>query len=517
MLTGVLLSVLSAATPLFEPLDYDVVRIDIAALSQPPGTPVTLTLPDGHHHQAVVQGMRVHPNGNRTWSASIADSGWYDGYVLTVTGNEASGLFGTVLTPHGEYRLAPAGDGWRTVSVSAVPAVPDDHGAAEIEPAVQRTSIAAEKAAEPPSEPSSFKVLLLYTDEARAGRSDAQWSAWLDNLMAVTNTAYEQSGIQIEFMLARRERVAATDAGEADAALARLVPTSPAFDAAAFGEVERWRVESGAHFVTLARNTTGSYCGYANILPRCIGSACMDTAVGYSVFSVACPSLVLAHELGHNLGSHHEPGAGPAAQPFAYGHVNAVPVRTVMSVNPAVPRIAKFSSPYLDCNGEPCGVAEVSDNVRSINDARRHIEDWVDKRSVDVAVLDPAVKRGGTAQAHVAMAGLLGGQVDISLWRNGAWVADLHSGPAPSGGLKLSIPADTPVGDGYKLVARATLAPEFTAESAPISVVDPKAAPQPAAPSGGGGGGATGTLLALILSALGLRRFRARRCARAGG
>ncbi|MCA1798158.1 MAG: zinc-dependent metalloprotease [Xanthomonadaceae bacterium] len=517
MLTGVLLFALASAPPIFEPLEYDVARVNIAVLSQPAGTLAALTLPGGLHFEAVVHGVRVHPNGNSTWNASLlhAEQG---GYLLTVTGGEASGLVGTLMTPHGEYRLEPVpGQSWNVVSIDEVRSfVPDDDGARIVEPRAGGPLAAGQKAGAASSDLSVFRILLLYTDEARAERSDAHWGAWLDNLIAVTNSAFEQSGIKVAFELTGHRRVGANDVAEASTLLSEMVPTASAFDAAVFDEVERWRVAAAAHFVTLAKRATGSYCGYANIMPQCDGTgSCLDAAIGYSVISVSCASLVLAHELGHNFGSHHEPGAGPATQPYAYGHVNTVPVRTVMSVNQAAPRIARFSSPELDCNGAPCGVADLSDNTQAINQSRHQVERWISERSVAVSVMKSTVPRGGTVNAHVSLAGLLGGRVDVALWRNGASVAELYSGIAPRGLLALVVPGDVAVGGGYKLVARATLAPEYSAESTQFAVTSVNDPPKPSsgtAPPASGGGGSLGWLQLLLLAAFTARQsVRARR------
>ena len=111
-------------------------------------------------------------------------------------------------------------------------------------------------------------------------------------------------------------------------------------------------------------------CGIAYLLtsPASHGS-------GYSYTSRGCAvgNLSFSHELGHNMGSQHNPenGANTPLYTYSYGHyVNGV-FRTVMSYsNPCAGGCTRrpiFSSPALSYNGHPAGIDGARDNVRSIN------------------------------------------------------------------------------------------------------------------------------------------------------
>ncbi len=63
--------------------------------------------------------------------------------------------------------------------------------------------------------------------------------------------------------------------------------------------------------------------------------------------------------------------------PYAYGHGSPGRFATVMAYSSSfgnAPRVAKFSNPGLDCNGEPCGIQEnqpnSANNALALNNVR---------------------------------------------------------------------------------------------------------------------------------------------------
>jgi hypothetical protein len=82
---------------------------------------------------------------------------------------------------------------------------------------------------------------------------------------------------------------------------------------------------------------------------------------GLSFASVDCAAYVTAHELGHTMGlAHSHAQNSTALLPYAMGHGVQGKFATVMAYGDSynAPKIYKFSSPELDCNGSACGIAE---------------------------------------------------------------------------------------------------------------------------------------------------------------
>jgi len=111
------------------------------------------------------------------------------------------------------------------------------------------------------------------------------------------------------------------------------------------------------------------HCGIGYLM----GSSSGNQSNAFTVTSRTCAvgNLSFAHELGHNMGSAHNPeNGGGGTYSYSYGHwINGV-FRTVMSYsNPCswgCTRRAYFSNPSVTYNGYATGTSS-RDNARSIN------------------------------------------------------------------------------------------------------------------------------------------------------
>ena len=95
---------------------------------------------------------------------------------------------------------------------------------------------------------------------------------------------------------------------------------------------------------------------------------------GFTVTARSCAvgNLSFAHELGHNMGSAHNPENGSSATyPFGFGHYINGSYRTVMSyVDPCTSGCTRrpyFSNPNVVFNNFPTGIDNARDNARLIN------------------------------------------------------------------------------------------------------------------------------------------------------
>ncbi len=239
-------------------------------------------------------------------------------------------------------------------------------------------------------------VLLGYTNgfSTQLG-GDSQAITRLVNMTDITNQAYVNSGVTMRVRLVGTLKVTYPDNTDNGDALEKLtgysagsnssIPVDPAFNA-----LRAKRDELGADLVSLVRafrTPENDGCGIAWLIGG--GGYAIETAdapYGYSVVSDGtdldegdnktyfCREETLAHEFGHNMGQAHntEDSNGSGTHSYSYGYRESTTggFYTVM----AYPKkdanqfaIRYFANPGVQYSGRPTGVANQSDNVRSMN------------------------------------------------------------------------------------------------------------------------------------------------------
>ncbi|MCY4509452.1 MAG: M12 family metallo-peptidase, partial [Acidobacteria bacterium] len=207
----------------------------------------------------------------------------------------------------------------------------------------------------------TIDVAVVYTPAARerAG-GGAGIEAAVDLMIAETNEAYAASGVRQRLALVGRSEVPYTEANPG-LDIERFVDPSDGH----MDEVHALRDRTGADLVHLV--SFDSYvCGIAQ-LPGVFGLTSID-----------CGGITFAHELGHNMGLHHDRfqvdvGEGSLSSHPAYGYVNqalfgaGAPQSarwvTIMSyrghchlADVACSETARFSNPRQRYGGDPLGV-----------------------------------------------------------------------------------------------------------------------------------------------------------------
>jgi len=137
----------------------------------------------------------------------------------------------------------------------------------------------------------------------------------------------------------------------------------------------------------------------------------------YAHIGIDCPvDIVVAHELGHNMGlthSHLEDGSGGTFN-FSTGYGVESQFVTIMAYPVAFnteTRIAQFSNPFADCLGFVCGISSDNefgaDAVQSLNIVRHQIANFFVTTVPDLPAMPVAAISGEQTNAVIAIAASL--------------------------------------------------------------------------------------------------------------
>lgn len=300
---------------------------------------------------------------------------------------------------------------------------------------------------------SRIDVLMLYTPRAAretggADRMRANADLWI----AWTNRVYGESGVIHRLWIVGVHPFDPVDerfAGNKGQILGALARSSHAASL---------RDRVGADLVHLMAVVGG---GQAS-LPGPFGISCMayrcntlDHDGGRARFFPG-DAATFAHEIGHNMGLHHDRYSLRVRRglslmhfdpPYKFGYVSPTRhIRTIMSTRArctdedrfTCPRVPRFSNPYRTWNGEPLGVPGdepsssidgPADAVRAMNEARREVANW----RVAPCIRDGSIVHLQGHDGHwLSAENDGGGAIDANLSAPGAW--ETFSLLAPGGG-----------------------------------------------------------------------------------
>lgn len=307
-------------------------------------------------------------------------------------------------TRNGQTLLRESGGMVPKTTPGSAPALPDflvpgtEPGAAA-KAAPQQGGTQLQRASETPGG-IEIDVLGVYTTDLRAMRGGvAAVEAEFSYQIAGANLVYADSGLAVRFRLVGlREVPFAEDMTNNDVLYAVTDNNLPdGFDLHAL------RDQLAADLVAVLRPYRDGHgsCGVAWLNGGGLSALYASEAYGFSVNNVEpCGSYVLAHELGHNVGSHHDAetaGDSYGAYPYSYGYRQDGPpaFATVMAYEEyGQVWLGEFSRPGgTSCRGVACGVADEADNVRSLDQMAPRIARFRDPPGT-ISVLDASMREG---------------------------------------------------------------------------------------------------------------------------
>jgi len=328
-------------------------EIDLEQLSFP--------LPDGKIHiaaQRKSEGFEYRSKRDFTWRGHLTEDGVSGDVVLTFTDGSVSGL---IYAGNTVYEIVSKGGRQFLVELdqSRFPGCGGEIKSDEFE-FENKNNIWTENGISAEDTGNTIDVMVLYTNSVKNSLGgDTQARNFAQQAIDSTNTAYINSGITQRVRLVRAQQSPTSETGSLSTELSNLRNNST---------VASLRNQYKADLVAMISNTGGA-CGIGYLM----GSASGNSNNAFTVTSRTCAigNLSFAHELGHNMGSAHNPENGSGGTySYSYGHwVNGV-FRTVMSYsNPCssgCTRVAHFSNPSVNYSGRATGTSS-RNNARSIN------------------------------------------------------------------------------------------------------------------------------------------------------
>ncbi|MDQ4122643.1 MAG: LamG domain-containing protein [Acidobacteriota bacterium] len=231
---------------------------------------------------------------------------------------------------------------------------------------------------------SQIDVMVVYSDDVRASLGGtAQAQAFAQQAVALTNTAYQNSGVTPRVRLVYAREISYDESpGTLDAALNWIDS-----EATVAADRNTYKADMVAFIVeTGAANECGLAWGMDTV-----SSSFAPLAFSTSTRSCAVGNLSFPHELGHNQGADHNPEDGsPAssyAYPYAYGHYVNGSFRTVMAYanqcTSSCPRVPYFSNPSVNYNGQATGITNQRENTRVLNNTAATVANFRDSGGVN--------------------------------------------------------------------------------------------------------------------------------------
>jgi hypothetical protein len=384
------------------------------------GDRLELNLFDDARFSMTVSEVARHAGHGLTWNGTLDGVDLGSAALAVYDG----ALVGQVWTPAAVYRIGHAPDGTPVVEEIDQAKLPRE-GDAIAPPATGGEMLDADASPAAGDTASQIDVMVLYTAAARAAAGGtAAMRAQAVLAVATSNTAYGNNDLVQRLRLVYSGEVPITETADfnADLNTLRANPT-----------VGWLRDMTRADLVSMLvdHGQGAPLCGIAFVMRTNAVSFAIN---GFSVVERDCASsnLSFPHELGHNMGAHHDVfviGTDTGLDPYSHGWVDLVgKFRTVMAYNDqcanSTPtfnctRIPYFSTPDKTFNGRVVGNAVTADNSRTLSESAPTVANFrqalTSPLSIAATVNQPTIGVGQMLVASVSLnyAGGLGGTADF--------------------------------------------------------------------------------------------------------
>jgi len=366
-----------------------------------------------------------------TWVGYLTDYG-KDFRVLLTYGS--GGVQGHIVTPQGDYMIQSGSAGGaflvdpRKLGMRHVegdefcpppPAAAAKGTTANATASTTTTTTAASSTALPGS--TVIDVLVLFTPGFATDKGGtAGVNLAIDNLIAVSNQAYKDSGVAIQLRRVGAEQVNVSDKTSNSTVLNDLTNS-----VGAFSNVKARRTALGADMVTLVRpfwKQSQASCGvgwiggynlapianYANYAYSVVSEGSDRAKTGYY-----CHVTSFVHELGHNMGLMHDrANSGTAKGATAYGYGYGVNGSFGTAMSYLWPKLIKFSNPndYTCAGNQRCGVPETdaaksAHNAKTLTYTKTSVAAFRGATVSTPLLISGTVKVNGRAQSGVTVGG----------------------------------------------------------------------------------------------------------------
>ncbi|MGH1462578.1 MAG: reprolysin-like metallopeptidase [Neptuniibacter sp.] len=343
----------------------------------------SLLLPDNSEINVQKSASRQHPNGSKVWKGSVEGSP--DSSVLI--SQYGTAIAGTIRMEGRVYKIQQVADELHMlIEVSPNEPFPEHEpiSADVYTPQGSSSQPATDQASDDGSQIDVMVVYSTATKERYGGVNGV--NAYIAQAISESNTSYIKSQINTQLRLVHTAEVRNTFGQGMGYDLSALKNTTDSL----IDEVHGWRDQYGADMVSWF-NESSDYCGIAYLNK---GDLSLDAGWGFSVVYSSCATgyFSTAHELGHNMGSHHDvvtTGGATGVYPYSLGYQNPDGTfRTVMAYNcpGGCVRAQHFSNPNVTYSyesagslidsGLPTGITDQADNARSINQTRVPVSLW---------------------------------------------------------------------------------------------------------------------------------------------
>jgi hypothetical protein len=378
--------------------------------------------------QVSSEGFEARAMDDFTWRGKIVTGKFEGDVILTAKKGHMSGL---IYSPDAVYEITPRGDKNILMELDQRLFPPCGGG---VSGETGKANVQTEAALTGVDSSDRIDVIVLYTTATKntvGGDTQAQTIA--QQAVDAANTAYRNSKIRQRLRLVLSQENVYTE----------VDPGTDLSNLRNNTAVQALRNSKQADLVDMMEETT-AVCGIGYLMGT-VSTGSQNNGFTVTARSCAVGNLSFAHELGHNMGSAHNPESGSGASfPYGYGHWVNGSYRTVMSyVDPCTAgcvRVAYFSNPAIIFNGVPTGVDNARDNARSIENTTDTIANY---RYSGTSLTLNSLNAGETVPRNISRAiswstdNLAGGNVKIELSRDESTNWETLIAGTPNDGLEV--------------------------------------------------------------------------------